>query len=426
MKQRFFRSLADLRFAIAILLIIASFSIIGTVIEQDQSIEVYKLNYPLTNRVFGFLSWDIIIKFGFDHVYKTWWFITALVLFGLSLLTCTILQQLPGLQISRRCQFFRNPQQFQRLKVSTQIKNTNLQKLVSNIKQTQYSVFHQRNIIYAYKGLIGRIAPIIVHFSMILILIGTVLGAVNGFKAQEIIPKTETFHIQNVLSNGQFTVIPKVSTRINDFWITYTKQTTINQFYSDISILNVEGNEIDRKTIFVNSPAQYRGIKYYQTDWNLIGLRIENENHEALQYPLINFGNTQNKIWITWIPKTFEFDTGIIVLMDNLQGYCSIYNEFGEFLGNLELNEFGNRNFPITLIDILSSTGLQIKTDPGIPLIYTGFFFLMISTLISYITYSQIWVIKQNKNLFIGGTTTRATFEFEIEFFKLIKSTTIQ
>ena len=107
--------------------------------------------------------------------------------------------------------------------------------------------------------------------------------------------------------------------------------------------------------------------------------------------------------------------------MDNLQGYCSIYNEFGEFLGNLELNEFGNRNFPITLLDILSSTGLQIKTDPGIPLIYTGFLFLMISTLISYITYSQIWVIKQNKNLFIGGTTTRATFDFEIEFFKLIK-----
>jgi len=38
MKQRIFRSLADLRFAIAILLIIASVSIIGTVIEQDQSI----------------------------------------------------------------------------------------------------------------------------------------------------------------------------------------------------------------------------------------------------------------------------------------------------------------------------------------------------------------------------------------------------
>jgi cytochrome c biogenesis protein len=256
---------------------------------------------------------------------------------------------------------------------------------------------------------------------MILILIGTILGSVNGFKAQEIIPKTETFHIQNILSNGQVTLIPKVSTRINDFWITYTKQTTINQFYSDISILNVDGNEIDRKTIYVNSPAKYRGINYYQTDWNLIGLRVQNENSTFLQYPLINFGNAQNKIWITWIPKTTNLDSGIIILMDNLQGYCSIYNEFGEFLGNLELNERVNLGLPITLVDILSSTGLQIKTDPGIPLIYTGFFFLMISTLISYITYSQIWVIQDNKKIFIGGTTTRATFDFEIEFFKLIK-----
>nr|QXM17761.1 Cytochrome c biogenesis protein [Chaetoceros tenuissimus] len=421
MKQRFFRSLADLRFAIAILLIIASVSIIGTVIEQDQSIETYKINYPLTNRVFGFLSWDIILKFGLDHVYKTWWFISCIILFGISLLTCTILQQLPALKISRRCQFFRTPQQFQRLKISTQLNNFKFSKLLAKIKQTQYSVFHQKNIIYAYKGLIGRIAPIIVHFSMILILIGTILGSINGFKAQEIIPKTETFHIQNILSNGQITLIPKVSTRVNDFWITYTKQTTINQFYSDISILNIDGNEIDRKTIYVNSPAKYRGINYYQTDWNLIGLRLQNKDNLIQQYPLINFGNTQNKVWITWIPKTVTLDEGVILLVDNLQGYCSIYNEFGQFLGNLELNEEYQTDIPLTLVDILSSTGLQIKTDPGIPLIYTGFLFLMISTLISYITYSQIWVIQNQKKLFVGGTTTRATYDFEIEFFKLIK-----
>ena len=422
MKQRFFRSLADLRFAIAILLIIAVFSIIGTVIEQDQSIEIYKLNYPLTNKVFGFLSWDIILKFGFDHVYKTWWFISLILIFGTSLLTCTVLQQLPSLKISRRCQFFRTSKQFQKLKFSTKLNSKNFQQLLFKLKETKYSIFQQKNIIYCYKGLIGRIAPIVVHFSMILILIGTIIGSVNGFKAQELIPKTETFHIQNVLNNGQLTLIPKVSTRINDFWITYTKQTTIAQFYSDISILNIDGNEIDRKTIFVNSPARYQGINYYQTDWNLIGLRIQESNSKILQYPLINLLNSQNKIWISWIPSNLTLTQGFIVLINNLQGYCSIYDELGQFLGNLELNETFNQNVPITLVEILSSTGLQIKTDPGIPLIYTGFFFLMLSTLISYITYSQIWIVKNNQKIFIGGNTTRAAFDFEIEFFKLIKT----
>ena len=111
----------------------------------------------------------------------------------------------------------------------------------------------------------------------------------------------------------------------------------------------------------------------------------------------------------------------IIMIVDNLEGYSSIYNNVGQFLGNLELSETINLKQPIIFLEIISSTGLQIKTDPGIPLIYLGFFFLMFSTLISYITYSQIWVIQKNKKIFIGGNTNRAIFEFELEFLKIIK-----
>jgi len=421
MKRNVFKSIADLRFAIFILLMIASLSVIGTIIEQDQSVETYKLNYPLTNQVFGFLSWDIILKFGFDHVYKTWWFIMLILLFGLSLLTCTLLQQFPSLKVARRCQFFRTTQQFCRLNISTNLQHLSLSQILFKIKEKNYSIFQQKNIIYCYKGLIGKIAPIIVHFSMIIILIGALIGSLGGFKAQEIIPKTETFHIQNVLNNGQFTWIPKVSIRVNDFWITYTKQTTIAQFYSDLSILNVDGNEIERKTIFVNSPAKYNGIDYYQTDWNIIGLRIRNNNFSIFQYPFINLPDSNQKLWLTWISTSPQLNEGLTILIDNLQGYCSVYSQTGNFIGNLELNESLKTENLITLIDILSSTGLQIKADPGILLIYLGFLFLMISTLISYITYSQVWIVQERKKIFIGGNTTRATFDFELEFLKLVK-----
>ena len=199
MKQKLYRTLADLRFAIFILLLISLGSILGTVIEQDQSIETYKLNYPLINPVLGFLSWDLIIKFGLDHVYRTWWFLSLIFLFACSLTLCSILQQLPSLKIARRCQFFRTPSPFSRLKISTVLEKFSLNKTLARIKEQNYLVFHQKNMIYSYKGLIGRIAPIIVHFSMILILIGTVTGSLVGFKAQEIVPKTEHFYIQNLL-----------------------------------------------------------------------------------------------------------------------------------------------------------------------------------------------------------------------------------
>ena len=421
MKQKIFRLLADLRFAIFILLLISFCSIAGTIIEQDQSIETYKMNYPLTNPVFGFLTWDRILQFGLDHVYKTWWFFSLILLFGISLISCTFLQQLPSLKIARRCQFFRTTGQFYRLKFSTILNNFSFNKILLRIKNNKYSIFQQKNIIYCYKGLIGRIAPIIVHFSMILVLLGTIVGSLFGFKAQEIVPKTETFHIQNILNNGQLTVVPKTSARINDFWITYTKNKTISQFYSDVSILDNQGNETNRKTIAVNYPLISNSVYYYQTDWNLIGLRFQNLKNEIIEYPLINVFSNQSKVWLTWISSNSSLNEGIITIIDNLEGYCSVYNENGQFLGNIELNETINFKIPLTLLEIISSTGLQIKTDPGIPIIYLGFFFLMLSTLISYITYSQIWIIQKNQQIFIGGNTNRAVFEFELEFFKFIK-----
>lgn len=420
MKQQIFRLLADLRFSIFLLLLISFCSIVGTVIEQDQSIEIYKTNYPLTNPVFGVLTWDRILLFGFDHVYRTWWFFALIFLFGLSLILCTFLQQLPSLKIARRCQFFRTTNQFYRLKISTVLNDFSFNKILGQITGSQYSIFQQKNIVYCYKGLIGRIAPILVHLSMILILVGTIVGSLFGFKAQEIVPKTENFHIQNILANGQLTVIPKTSARINDFWITYTKTKTVSQFYSDISILNKQGNEIERKTISVNHPLIHNGVYYYQTDWNLVGLRFKTMANEIIEYPLINFSENQ-KIWLTWISTNKSLTEGVVTIIDNLEGYCSIYNETGQFLGNIELNEIINLKQPLTLIEIISSTGLQIKTDPGIQIIYSGFFFLMLSTLISYITYSQIWIIQKEKKLFIGGTTNRAVFDFELEFFKIIK-----
>lgn len=421
MKQKLFRILADLRFSIFILLLISLCSIIGTIIEQDQSIEIYKLNYPLTNPILGFLSWDRILFFGFDHVYKTWWFLSLIFVLGSSLTLCSILQQFPSLKIARRCQFFRVTNSFNRLKLSTVLNSYSFNRTIARIKKHQYTIFHQKNMIYCYKGLIGRVAPIVVHFSMILILLGTIIGSLAGFKAQEIVPKTEHFHIQNILVNGFSAIVPKTSVRINDFWITYTKSKTISQFYSDISILNSHGNEENRKTISVNHPLVKYGTYYYQTDWSLIGLRIQNPTKSILEYPLINASEKSSKIWLTWIPVNIKQQIGFLSIIDNLEGYCSLYSIKGQFLGNFELNETNNLLQNFTLLEIISSTGLQIKVDFGIPLIYLGFSLLMLSSMISYITYSQIWIIQKNNELFVGGTTNRALFDFELEFFNFLK-----
>ena len=65
------------------------------------------------------------------------------------------------------------------------------------------------------------------------------------------------------------TTLPNITTRINDFWVEY-KNSKINQFYSNLSILDNYGNELKNQTISVNNPIHFKNIDFYQSDWNLI------------------------------------------------------------------------------------------------------------------------------------------------------------
>jgi len=41
--------------------------------------------------------------------------------------------------------------------------------------------------------------------------------------------------------------------------------------------------------------------------------------------------------------------------------------------------------------------------------------------LLSYISYSQIWILSKDQSIVIGGTTNRAKLNFEIEFLNIKK-----
>jgi cytochrome c biogenesis protein len=56
-----------------------------------------------------------------------------------------------------------------------------------------------------------------------------------------------------------------------------------------------------------------------------------------------------------------------------LKGTFSLYNENGEFLGTFTLGDIVIENFQLEGLEFVSETGLQIKFDPGIPLIFFGF-----------------------------------------------------
>lgn len=417
--------LADLRLAILLLLIIAIFSISGTVIEQGQSLEYYQSNYPESPALFGFLTWKVITFIGLDHVYRTWWFLSILVLFGSSLTACTFTRQLPTLKAARRWTYYDQPKQFKNIALSAELTTGSLTSLEPLLKKRNYLVFQEGNKLYARRGIMGRIGPIIVHASMLIILAGSIIGSITGFTAQEMIPGGNIFQIKNIIDAGQFSQsqIPKDwGVKVNRFWIDYDPDGRIDQFYSDLSVINEQGEELDRKTIHVNEPLRYKGVTFYQADWGIGALRVRVNKSPVFRLPMapLDTGG-QGRIWGTWIPIKPDFSAGVSVLAKDLKGTVLVYNGKGELVSTVREGMSTEVDGVTLFIDeLIGSTGLQIKADPGIPIVYLGFGLLMISVMMSYVSHSQIWALKESDRLYIAGKTNRAKVTFEREIVAIL------
>lgn len=74
----------------------------GTVIEQGASPAQYLQDYPLEKPILGFLTGDVILTFGLDHVYTNPVFLGMLALLAACLSACTSTRQLPMLRVARR------------------------------------------------------------------------------------------------------------------------------------------------------------------------------------------------------------------------------------------------------------------------------------------------------------------------------------
>ncbi len=269
--DRTWKFFTSLRLAIPILIIVASTSIIGTVIEQNQSIEVYRKFY--SDSTIRLLS-----KLGFFDMYHSWWFLLLLVLFIINLTCCTI-DRIPNVM-----RIIRNPKRqldetlerslslSHRWKVKGDIDSVRtkyLQKLEKAFSKPVNTSESETEHLYAERGPYSRFGVYITHVSILVILVGTIIGNVWGFKG-----------FVNIVEGSQVTSVPSrggkgrvdlgFAVRCNKFWIETYPNGQPKEYFSDLTILDGE-KEIMSERIEVNSPLRYKGIWFYQASYGPAG-----------------------------------------------------------------------------------------------------------------------------------------------------------
>jgi len=182
-------------------------------------------------------------------------------------------------------------------------------------------------------------------------------------------------------------------------------------------VLDSTGKEVKRKTIHVNEPLTYKGVTLYQASWSIAAVRVRLNNSPIFQLPMAQLDTGgKGQLWGTWIPTKPDLSEGVSLIAKDLQGTLIIYGNDGKLISTAR-SGMGTEVNGVTLkiLELVGSTGLQIKADPGIPLVYAGFALLMAGVMMSYVSHSQIWALQTGGECYVGGTTNRAQVTFERE-----------
>ena len=428
--QNVVRPLANLKLAIAELVAIGLSSGLGTIVEQNKPHDYYVENYPSGARL---LSHDIIELFMLNNIYQAPWFLALLGLLAASLVACTHTNQWPQLRSVNKWKFKKSQESISRLPISLQIDRADLASFGELLASHQYQVFNQKGALYAFRGVSGKVAPIGVHISLVLILTGMAIGSLCSFSGVLLAPEGSSTALDSVMKPKSVFARPPHGAaavlHVDDFDLKYRSDGSVQQFVTRVTLSGGDGMGQTRfdvqRSLYVNKPLRFQGVTAYQTDWSLSSVegsasKVSDpssvHNFKLLLAPL------KGKRWATAIPmpKSNQRSGGAIVLIAEDPRTVVLYDSGGNFAGVQRPGSTKPVQVDGLVVDIkhvTAATGLELKADPSIPIVYAGFGGLCLTTVLSCLPYSQVWAVQKQDGIILGGRTNRnaAGFESEVE-----------
>tara|TARA_Y100001968_G_scaffold121340_1_gene110423 strand:+ start:1237 stop:2517 length:1281 start_codon:yes stop_codon:yes gene_type:complete len=411
--------LSSLKIAILLLLLIAISCATGTLIPQQESDQFYYNNYN-KNPLLGIINGNIILIFQLNHIYTSIWFLFLLIWLATALTACSFRRQLPILKSALNWIDYTSPRQIAKLSIAQTIVTNNysesLEKIKINLKKQGWNIKETDGRLAARQGAIGRLGPILIHLGMILLMMGATYGSLTGKSIEKFLAPGRSIDLLNKNEDKGLTI------ELEKFQIERDPQGRAEQYRSIINVIEPGGNK-KSKEISVNYPLRYKGLTLYQADWSLAAITIQIDNSPKLQIPIEPIPELGQQVWGTILPIKKDGKDPILVTVNNELGPVNIYASNGNFLKTIGTNkEVKIKDNSIKIINIVPSSGILLKHDPGVPIVYTSFAIILIGGSLSIISTKKIWVLheKEKSMIYIGGLSNRNLSGISKELPKLI------
>jgi cytochrome c biogenesis protein len=409
--------IADLRLAIGLLLLIAVASGIGTAIPQKESLEFYHQRYDDAPWL-GWLKAAGILRLQLDHVYSSGWFLTLLALLGLALILCSWRRQWPALQASLRWIDYTTPRQLSKLALAetlTHPRTDGLAVLGQRLRERGWSVRSQEGRLAARKGVLGRVGPLLVHAGMVVLMVGSAWGALAGQRMEQFLAPGRELELLD--RQGR----PQVTLALDGFAISRDPAGRPEQFTSRLRLIPPAAPDPDppaeapapsstltrQAEISVNHPLRYRGMTLYQADWTLATIQIQLGRSPVLELPLQRFPQLGEQVWGLLLPTRPDGSQPVLLTLTSEVGPVEVFAADGSSLALLQPGgePVEVQGLPIRVAGVLPASGILLKRDPGVPLVYSGFAIALLGGGLSLVATRQLWAVDEQRD---GGRRLHA------------------
>ena len=431
----------SLKLTITLLILLAILSIIGTVISQNAPRAEYIQHY-------GTDLYNVLDFFSLFDMYHSWWFSAILLLLVINLIACSI-QRLPGILT----QVFGEPDKYElkdsmlrglpyveKVRISNpsgregEIQSRFIKKwsTMPNRIETESAI-----TLYSEKGRLSRLGVPLTHLSILIILIGGLIGSLWGFRGFVNILEGETIDRVYFKIKDQDLAKPlDFKVRCDDFNITYYnlpgKEKHVKDYTSVLSILE-DGKEVLKKTVEVNHPLHYKGLAFYQSSYGAIhhislGIQHKDKKERTIlrmdEGETVPIPNSDVEIrLLRYVPQVHTFGEGVQVVLfkpNQMPQTAWVLKDLPKF------DQQRNDEFILSFEGVTSReyTGLQVTKDPGVWVVWIGSGLMIFGLIVSFFfSHQRVWarIPKDSEGeIILAGSANKNRVAFEKTFGQLV------
>ena len=410
---------SSVKLTLVLLIILAIASLFGTLIPQQEG--AVEFARGISPGMFQLLS-----SLNLFDMYHSSWFRIIIGLLALNLIVCSINRLPTTLKLFRALPRADRSKPFENLSperdISVKGDMDEVGERVANFLKRKYKRVETKdspegNFYYGEKGRSSYFGVYLVHLSVLVILIGGIIGSLFGFEAYVNIAEGDA--VDTVALRQKMT--PKkldFSVHCEKFIVEFYENGAPKEYRSDLTFL-VDGKVVQQGSLLVNHPITFRGITFYQSSYGTMPGKVHLKISKGENDPQTLAMEVEQGKPVPLPGRKAQFQ--VLQIDDNLKGMMgpaamiSVKSEQGDemqfwvfqyvemlrkrFPGAmfkapiLNPSSFKPYTFFLEKLENQYYTGLQVARDPGVPLVWVGCFLMVGGFFITFFTsHKRVWV----------------------------------